>query len=76
MKVIEHNVSTGETTERDYTQKELDDIAVMTIETAKRRTEQNKTLDIKTKRDAAIEKILMSDTSVEAIAYQDVINSG
>lgn len=70
MKVIEKNVITGVTTERPYTQKELDAIAVMAIESANEKVIRDKEIDISTKREAAIEEILMSGTSVKAKAYQ------
>ncbi len=73
MKVIERNVITGKVTERPYTQKELDNIAIMATESASKRKIRDKEKDIETKREAAIESLLLSGTSPEAVAYQDVI---
>lgn len=71
--VIEKNVITGLTTQRPYTEKELSDIAAsITVETQKKVAEE-KSLDIAEKREAAIEKMLMSEISTEAMAYQDAI---
>lgn len=74
MKVIARNVQTGEVTERDYTQKELDAVAVMAIESANKKKVRDKENDIETKREAAIEELLMSGTTPEAVAYQDAKN--
>ena len=71
--VIEYNVITGETIERDYTQKELDDIAVMVANSAERKVVNDKKRDIEFKRNEAIEEILMAGTSAKARAYQDAI---
>ncbi len=72
-KVIENNVTTGEVIERDYTQKELDAIAVETVAAGIRKIVSEKKEDIAAKREAAIEALLMSGTSTEARAYQDAI---
>ena len=71
MEVIERNVITGKVTKRLYNQKELDAVAVATVESKNRKSVREKKQDIETKRESAIEKILMSGTTSEAIAYQD-----
>ncbi|MBT6048973.1 MAG: hypothetical protein HOG49_19415 [Candidatus Scalindua sp.] len=71
MLVIEKNVITGKVTQRQYTQKEKDAVAVMAINEATNKVIRDKEADIKAKRESAIEKILMNDTSIEALAYQD-----
>ncbi len=73
MEITQINVVTGKVTERNYTQKERDAVEVMKIESTNRRVIRNKEQDIKTKREAAIEEILMSGTSVIAKAYQKAI---
>ena len=71
MLVIEKNVITGKVTQRQYTQKEKDAVAVMAINEATNKVIRDKEADIKAKRESAIEKILMNDISIEALAYQD-----
>ena len=73
MRVIERNVVTGEVTERDYNQEELDAIAIKTINSANKKIIRDKLEDINTKRTNAIEEILISSDSVKAKAYQDAI---
>jgi hypothetical protein len=67
------NVITGENFERDYTKKELDNIVVMATASAAKKVINDKKIDIDTKREAAIEEILITGTSVKAKAYQDAI---
>ncbi len=67
-KVIEINVVTGESTERDYTQAELDDIATRTA--SPKRIKQANRRDAIVKRKAAIEAILMASKITEAKAYK------
>lgn len=69
--VIERNVITGQVIRRPYTQKELDDIATSITAGAQSKAVEEKALDIDKKRNAAIEELLMSGTSVKAKAYQD-----
>ena len=71
--VIQVNVMTGEVTERSYTQKELDNIEASIIADAPRKALVDKETDITTKREAAIEELLMRETSIKAKAYQDAI---
>lgn len=73
MKVIEKNVITGKVTERNYTQKELDAIAVNEAGRLDKKKITDKQSDIDTKRNAAVEEILLAGTSAKAIAYQDAI---
>lgn len=73
MKVIERNVKTGKVTERPYTQKELDGVVIMEAESAAQKIIKDKDDDIATKREAAIEEILLSGTSIKARAYQDAM---
>ncbi len=75
MKVIEKNVITGVVTERSYTQKELDDIAEANARELPQRQIREKREDIATKREAAIEEILMAGTSAKAVAYQNAKNA-
>ncbi len=73
MKVIEKNVITGKVTKRNYTQEELDAIAIATVVSADKKKVREKEEDIVMKREAAIEEILMKGTSVKAKAYQNAI---
>ncbi len=72
LKVIEKNVITGKVITRPYTQKELDTVAIATTLSANKKKIRDKEEDIRAKREAAIEELLISGTSIEAKAYQDV----
>ncbi len=72
MKVIEKNVITGKVTERDYTKKELDNITIMEIESSNQNKIRDKEIEIETKREAAIEEILLSGTTIKAREYQQL----
>ena len=73
MRVIERNVMTGKAIERDYTEKELEDIALMAIESENNKKIRDKKVDIQVKREEAIEEILMARTSTKAKAYHGSI---
>jgi len=67
MKVIEINVITGEVTERAYTQKEIDAVAVMDVESKANKKRQG----VAQKRKEAIEELLMTSIDTKAVAYQN-----
>ncbi len=73
MKVIEKNVITGKVTKRDYTKKELDNITIMEIESSNKKKIRDKEIEIETKREAAIEEILLSGTTIKAREYQQLM---
>jgi len=73
MKVIERNVVTGVVTERDYTDKEKAQVIDAENVSKEKRLRKAKEENIRGKRKAAVEELLMAATSPKAIEYQNVI---
>ena len=70
MTVRQLNVSTGKVTERPYTQKELDGIALNKVEGDKADAEQTKKDEKDNAREEAIEELLQTSTGAKATAYK------
>jgi len=73
MKVIERNVVTGVVTERDYTDKEKAQVVEAEKMSKKKRARRLKEENIRVKRKAAVEELLMAGTSPKAVEYQNAI---